>query len=146
VPVTSVSGAWRVSARVHGPAGVLTGQFILPPGSGLLVGDPILSAAPPGARSAHRPSAVPTFSRTARLRVEWPILSSLDRREARLLDRRGQPLPVPVTLSERSSESPAVLAADVSLAPLAPGDYVIALVATRGAETEERFVAIRVGR
>src|SRR5262249_37633955 len=40
------------------------------------------------------------FTRSDRLRVEWPVLAPLDRREARLLDSSGKPLSIDVPLSE----------------------------------------------
>jgi hypothetical protein len=50
-----------------------------------------------------------------------------DRASARLLDRRGAESSVPVTLSERGDDSGAFrwIVADVTLAPLAQGDYLI---------------------
>jgi len=76
------------------------------------------------------------FARSDRLRVEWPVLSRLDRREARLLDSAGKPLPVDVALSE--SEVPNVLVADLPLAPFTRGVYSIELTAGAGGKTERR--------
>jgi hypothetical protein len=61
-------------------------------------------------------------------------------REARLLDRAGNPLPVQVTLGEK----PGVLAADVNLAPLGPGDYILELNVSGGGMTSKTKLAIRV--
>jgi hypothetical protein len=46
---------------------------------------------------------------------------------ARLLDRTGKPLQVPVTTSERRDEAGAFrwVIADATLAPLAPGEYAV---------------------
>ena len=82
--------------------------------------------------------------RTERVHIEWPMVSSLDRREARLLDRIGAPLPVPVNLTERASNGRQVVAADLNLAPLSAGDYVIELTVGSGPATETRLLAIRV--
>ena len=70
----------------------------------------------------------------------------LDRREARLLGRNGEPLPVPVTLTEREVNGRPVVAADVNLAPLTDGEYAIELTVGAGATVEKRVVAIRVSR
>jgi hypothetical protein len=74
------------------------------------------------------------------------VLKPLDQRTARVLDRRGQPLPVAATLTERDDAGQAMLVADVSLAQLSPGDYVLEVSAGSGAETQKRFVAVRVVR
>jgi hypothetical protein len=86
------------------------------------------------------------FRRTERVAVEWPLSGAIDRREARLLGRDGRPLLVDVTLNERSSSGVAVLAADLNLAPLTAGDYVIEVTAGAGASAETKLVAIRVVR
>ena len=86
------------------------------------------------------------FQRSERLRVEWPMTGALDRREARLLDRAGQPLPIPLTLTETQSVTGPALAVDLTLAPLAVSDYVIELVAEAGGKTDRKLFAFRVGR
>ena len=54
-------------------------------------------------------------------------------------------LPLPVALSEKAENGQALVAADLTLAPLAPGDYAIELVVGQGANSERRYVAFRVG-
>ena len=53
---------------------------------------------------------------------------------------------VPVTLSERIDESLLlrVSVAELALAPLAPGEYVIEVTATAGAVTETISYAVRI--
>ena len=71
-------------------------------------------------------TADPRFQRSDRLRLELP--TRLDgTASARLLDRTGKPLQVPVMLSERRDESGNFrwVVADVVLAPLAPADYAL---------------------
>ena len=51
---------------------------------------------------------------------------------------------MPVRLSEREVDGRATLTADVNLAPLAAGDYVIELVAGRGPDETRTFVGFRV--
>ena len=59
------------------------------------------------------------------VRVELPTPSS-EPVTARLLDRTGKPLAVPVTTAVRDdSDGSRWQTAQVALAPLAPGDYVI---------------------
>jgi VWFA-related protein len=71
------------------------------------------------------PTADLRFRRNEQVRVELPTPSS-DPVTARLLDRTGKPLAVPVTAAVRDdSDGSRWLTAQVALAPLAPGDYVI---------------------
>jgi hypothetical protein len=56
------------------------------------------------------------FDRTERTRVEWPVLRTLDRREARLLGVNGAPLPVDLPLSEDPGTH--ILRVDLALDPL----------------------------
>ena len=86
------------------------------------------------------------FRRTETFRIEWPLLQPIDRRQARLLDTRGQSLSVTVALTERDDRGQKLIAADLALAPLGAGDYVLHLTAGAGTQTEERYVAIRVVR
>ena len=82
--------AWpsRVEVRLKGGTGApADDRVLLQPPSGALVGDAIAYRA--GARIAPRPVAGFEFARNERIRVEWPVLSTLDRREVRLLDKTG---------------------------------------------------------
>jgi hypothetical protein len=74
------------------------------------------------------------------------MLAALDQRVARLLGRDGRALAVPVNLTEREQSGQKVLAADLNLAPLAPGDYVIELVAGAGTNEARRYLPLRVQR
>jgi hypothetical protein len=88
-----------------------------------------------------------TYRRTERLHVEWPVLQTLDSRQARLLDREGGALPGTPAVSEieTGGGGPAV-AVDLMLSSLAEGDYVLELTASRGAESERQLLAFRVTR
>jgi hypothetical protein len=70
-------------------------------------------------------TADPRYQRSDRLRLE--LATSADTATARLLDRSGKVLQVPVQMSERADAVEGVrwIVADVTLAPLAPGDYAI---------------------
>jgi hypothetical protein len=79
--------------------------------------------------------------------LEWPVDDAAgDSRGARLLNRQGEPLPVPVAVSERAEGDRTVPTADLQLAPLAPADYVIELSVTREEKTTQQWLAIRVIR
>lgn len=62
------------------------------------------------------------------MRIELP--SAMEANGARLLDRTGKPMAVPVTSATRRDPDGATWAsADLALAPLAAGDYVIEITA-----------------
>jgi hypothetical protein len=82
------------------------------------------------------------FRRTERLHVEWPALKAVDEHIARLLDRNGRPLPLVVALTVQADK----IAADLNLAPLGEGDYVIELTAGANGQVEKQLLAFRVVR
>jgi len=82
-----------------------------------------------GPTTANRdvPTADLRFRRSERVRVEIPTVSTTTP-GARLLDRTGKPLAVPVTAALREDpDGSRWQTGEVVLAPLAPGDYVIEL-------------------
>jgi hypothetical protein len=133
------AGPWRVSVRVSGAAGVLTDQIeVVSPRETSSLGPPVVFRATASSRIPARPVADFQFRRNERIRVQWPVRAPLEERTARLLDRRGDPLALPVALTEADG----VLTADLNLAPLSEGDYVIELSAAQRKEV----VAFRVVR
>jgi VWFA-related protein len=87
------------------------------------------------------PAANAVFSRAERVRVDVPSAGATT---ARVLDRGGTALPIPVTVGERVDEQTGLrwATAELSLAPLAPADYAIEV--TQGSRT--LLTAIRVVR
>ena len=74
------------------------------------------------------PAADLRFRRSDRLRVEGP--SAADAAGARLLDRTGKPLAVPVVAATRTdADGTRWATAELALAPLGAGDYVIEMSA-----------------
>jgi hypothetical protein len=138
-------GPWAVTATIGAGVDRLQEKFEIKEATGKLLGDPMPYRATPAPTSPLRAVADFSYRRTERVRIEWPLLGAVDRREARLIARNGQPLPLPVTLSERSDNGQTVIAADLQLAPLAPADYAIELVVGQGAASERRYIAFRVG-
>jgi hypothetical protein len=83
------------------------------------------------------PTADLRFRRSERLRVEVP--ATADVTGARLLDRTGKPLAVPVAASTRTDADGARWATgELLLAPLAPADYVVEISVT-GTRTMAAF-------
>jgi hypothetical protein len=92
-------------------------------------------------------TADPRFRRTEWLRVEVPMHGQPDEVSAELLDRSGNPMPVPVTAQPGTDDGDGMLAwtsAELSLAPLAPGDYAVRTTVTRGTRRDELITAFRI--
>jgi VWFA-related protein len=87
-------------------------------------GAPRLSRRGPSTGVAWVPTADPRFRRQERLRVNVGVGPDAGALTGTLLDRQGKPINVPVKIDQTE---PATLLAELTLAPLAVGDYVLAL-------------------
>jgi VWFA-related protein len=143
IPMT-IAGAWpaRVTVALNGPGERPADDWIKveAPSASALVGEAMAYRS--SSRTAARPVAAFEFARNEKIRIEWPILSALDRREVRLLDRSGKPLPVDIPLSEDAGRK--VLVVEMSLSGLPRADYLFDLTAGSGASVEHRLLAIRM--
>jgi VWFA-related protein len=95
-----------------------------------------------GSATANRDVATADlrFRRSDRLRVDVPSPGA-ENVTARLLDRAGAPIAIPVSAMVRDdADLSRWLSAEVALAPLAPGDYVVEIVAG----TSRTLAAFRV--
>ena len=146
MPTVAQDALYRVRAVVSGGDDRLEADLDVRTGAPDVVGEPTMFRAGASPRAPLRPVADGQFLRSERLHVDWPVARSLEERAARLLSRRGEPLPVPVSLTERADGERVRLAADLSLTPLAAGDYVIELTAAHAGERVTRLVAFRVTR
>jgi VWFA-related protein len=107
------------------------------------LGAPVVSRATPSPRSPIVPITVPTFRRSERLHVEWPMVQPVESRSARLLGRDGNPVGVLVALTERDGATK-TLVADAVLGPLGFGDYVLELTISAGGTAKRTLLAFRV--
>ena len=146
MPLEEKYGPWTASVRIKSADRELVDRIDVPSIAGKLLGDPLVFRASTLPNSTTTPVADFAFRRTERIHVEWPVLTPLDQRQARLLDSRGQPLPVNASATELQSTGTTVLAADLALTPLAAGEYVVEVVVNAGATSEQRLVAFRVVR
>ncbi|HEX6162010.1 MAG TPA: VWA domain-containing protein [Vicinamibacterales bacterium] len=91
-------------------------------------------------------TADPRFRRTERLRLEVPLAGDGFTGGGRLLTREGQATPLVVTFSTRTDEATRQQFAvgDVTLAPLAAGEYVLELSLTKAGKTELVSYGFRV--
>jgi VWFA-related protein len=139
---TLAPGEYQVQLRAKGAAASL----------GAMESARVLVAASPVARGTvvlrrsvttgnqPMPTADLRFRRTERISIESPTTST-DAGTAQLLNRTGQVIPVPVTAAIREDADGARWrTAQLALAPLAPGDYVI----EQSAGGETTMTAFRV--
>jgi len=98
----------------------------------------------PSTGNREMPTADLRFRRSERLIVETPAAPASDLEEvisARLLDRTGRPLTLPVSRKIRAAaDGSRWRRVEVNLAPLAPGDYVL----ESSAGAEKAMTAFRV--
>jgi len=126
---TLPTGSYFVRVRVQPPrdAPLIVHESprvdLAPANTGL--GEPLLWRRGPTARDAYQRTADPRFRRQERLRLEYPTdLGGAG--TARVLDKFGQPLAIPVEVSERPGDGDMKwVVADISLLNLAPGEYVV---------------------
>jgi VWFA-related protein len=141
LPLRALSWPARIAVSLRGATGAPADDWVrLEAPSGTLVGDAVAHRA--GSRIVPRPVAGFEFARNERIRVEWPVLTPLDRREVRLLDKAGKPLAVELPLAEDPATHAVVV--EMSLSGLGHGDYLIELTAGAGAVKNTKLIAIRV--
>jgi hypothetical protein len=79
-----------------------------------------------------------------RLRVSVSLGTAPAELSARLLDRRGVALAVPVAIEAREGDGQRVAVADTTLASLAPGDYLVELTVGEGGVSHVIILAFRI--
>lgn len=137
-------GPWQAMVRVRGDGEPPHSDSItITRSTGVLLGDPIGYRAAAAAAAPFGPLAAFSLRRTERIRLEWPLVKRIDSHTVRLLDKKGQPLDVRVVSAVGGAEGK-TLSAEINLAPLAIGEYLIEVSATAGAVVERKLVAIRV--
>jgi VWFA-related protein len=107
-------------------------------------GHPLLMRRGPTTGLNYRPTAAPLFQRTERLRVDLPVAPGAEPPKAEVLDRMGQPMAVPVRTVVREENGMTWASAEVTLAPLAPGDYLIRLAMSAGGKAYAVLTSFRM--
>ena len=135
------AGSYTVRVRADG-FGVGTVQVQLP--SSPDAGGAIFMRRGPTTGNKDAPAADLRFRRNERIRVDLPATTS-GPVTARLLDRVGKALPIPLTASVRDdADGSRWQTTELALAPLAAGDYLIELAGGAGGEEKRTLVAFRV--
>lgn len=117
---------------------------IFAPGAAGDVGVPVVRRRGPSTGMAYVATADPRFTRMERVRLEMPVRSAPSEVRAALLDRVGKPIAVPVTTAQRVEGDMTWITAELSLAPLAAGDYVLRLSLDGAAGTSDIVSALRI--
>ncbi len=145
VPVAADSGPWQAVVRLKGEDNATeSGTLSIERTGGTVLGRPIVYRAASAAAAALRPAAAFSFRRTERVRVEWPLQQAVASQQARLLDRNGRPLAVPMTVIYARGGR-----LDVAHDRSEPGAVerrrlLIEIAVKAGDTTEQQLVAIRV--
>ena len=142
-------GEYRVQVRLAPSAsGAPVGDTVdfRIPGSDASVGPPRLMRRAATTGPEFAVTANPAFRRSEQLQVEVPVLGSADRVEAELLDRNGNRMPVPVQARLQSAPEggPMRALAELALAPLAPGDYLVRTIVHNDNHRQESLAAFRM--
>ena len=144
-------GAYDVSltskAASTSPGTTQTLQVTVPAaasGGGPLLGQPSLFRRGPYAGPDWAPVADLRFRRQERARIETAIVGAAEPASARVLDRTGSPLPLPVVSSERREAGARIVSGDVALAPLTAGDYILEISVGSGSAERRALAAFRI--
>ena len=146
IPLTA-DGDVRIDARARGAAGgsaAADATETVTASSTSLIGVPMSYR---GLARALMPAADGRYRRTERATIEAALAEGAVPAGARVLDRFGKPLNVPAVARERiDAQGTRWIVAEVTLAPLTEGDYVIEVEAMKDETRERRLFAIRLVR
>lgn len=145
IPLAGAPGPFNASIRLRNAAegsaedGVSIGR------AGSALGSPLIyRLATP---TTPRPAGSLEFRRTERIQVRWPVAGAgVAGGEARVLGRDGVPLGLAVPVRQLDEQGVRFVVADLNLAPLTAGEYIIEVTATADGKPVSSQLAIRVGR
>ncbi len=138
----------RVELRATGGTVPLqtTTEVTVPEDAWLVAGTGLALRRGPSTGLAYVATADARFRRTERLRFEVPRAAGEGTASARLVGRDGQPLGIPVTLGERVDDGSKqrLIVADLTLAPLAQGEYVLEVIVEHGDRKDGAAYGFRI--
>jgi VWFA-related protein len=111
---------------------------------GPLVGQAALFRRGPYTGPDWTPAADLRFRRQERVKIEAAVVGATTSAAARLLDRSGNPLPLPVISSQRDEGGARIVSGEVTLAPLTAGDYLLEITVANGPLTRRELAAFRI--
>ncbi len=113
-------------------------------GGGPMLGQPSLLRRGPYSGPDWAPVADLRFRRQERVKIETAIVGAAEPVSARLLDRTGNPLPLPVVSSERQEGGARIVSGEIALAPLTAGDYILEISVGSGSAARRVLAAFRI--
>jgi hypothetical protein len=138
----------RVELRATGVTIPLqtTAEVTVPEDAWLIAATGLALRRGPSTGLAYVATADARFRRTERIRFEIPRTGGEGTASARLLGREGQPLGMAVTVGERedAESKQRLIVADLTLAPLAQGEYVLEVIVEQGDRKESAAYAFRI--
>ena len=144
VPVKGATGPFNATLRVTSTTGDTAQDGVTSDRTKDLLGDPLIFR---GTAPANmRPAGSVQFRRTERLQVRWPLNGGAEGQEARLLGRDGVPLELAVAATSRTENGVTFVVADLNLAPLTAGEYVLEMKVAGGGKSDDAHLAFRVAR
>lgn len=137
---------FQLSPQAGGASLQATVDTVVPESTALLAQAAVASRRGPTTGLQYQRTADPRFRRTERLRLEIPRFSERATLSARLLNRAGTPMGVAVSVADRMDDSLQLrfIVADVTLAPLAQGDYIVQVTAEHEGKKEEVNYGFRI--
>jgi VWFA-related protein len=138
LPTAFSLGDYRVQMRLNATShtDALSDSTTVQVAAPGLIGSPALLRRGPSTGTAYLATADVRFRRADRLRLEAPSRLPAAQVHVTAVDQRGQPLNLPIQMSDRQDGTATLIVADISLAPLAPGGYAIVLTGP----AEERVI------
>jgi hypothetical protein len=138
----------RIQARPEGSTLPLqtTAEVVVPEPAQLIAESGLAFRRGPSTGRSYVPTADARFRRTERIRFEVPRGEGDGTVTAQLLGRDGKPLTVALTVGERVDDESKqrLIVADVTLAPLAQGDYALEITIERGDRKESAVYAFQL--
>jgi VWFA-related protein len=113
-------------------------------GDGAPIGQPSLFRRGPYTGPDWVPVADLRFRRQERVKIEAAIVGGGEPASARLLDRTGSLLPLPLASSERQEGGARIVSGEVALAPLSPGEYLLEIAVGTGSAARRVIAAFRI--
>jgi VWFA-related protein len=107
-------------------------------------GRPVVLRRGPTTGIKFLPTADLQFRRTERVRLELPTAATVTATSGEVLDRAGKTMPLTVTATTRTEAGITWASAELNLAPLAAGDYILKLKAEAAGKTEEVVTGFRL--
>jgi len=105
---------------------------------------PLLWRRGPSTQMRFVPTADTRFSRADRVRADVLVADASSTIAASLLDRAGGTIAVPVTAGTRTDSTLTWATAELALAPLAPGEYILKLTVAGPGGPSDVYTGIRV--